>query len=349
MVAGVAMAASVLGRGLIESHLPDTAWRLPVASIGYCLGFVIVVLGRLQLFTESTLSAVIPVAASPTLRNVGRLARLWGLVLAANLVGTLFIAYLATEGWVGTEASTKAMLDTSRSLLALSGWDAVRAAVPAGFLMAGIAWSLPGARRQEFFVLVFCTYFISLGEFAHVVAGAVEAWMLWLAGEASLSWALGASSRRRSSATSWADRCCSRCWPMRRCTKKCEAGCGTAKLRLAVRILRCPCGEIGRRIRLKIERRKACWFESGQGHHEIFALLERPVGSRDAVAAQGTVVVPVRPATIGTDRQATRSHGAWSFAHSGGMYVWPGMATPSRAGRSLRPSATMGSTMRGAG
>lgn len=191
VVAGVAMAASVLGRGLIESHLPDTAWRLPVSSIGYCLGFVIVVLGRLQLFTESTLSAVIPVAASPTLRNFGRLGRLWGLVLAANLVGTLLIAYLTTAGWVGTEASTKAMLDTSRGLLELSGWDAVRAAVPAGFLMAGIAWSLPGARRQEFFVLVFCTYFISLGEFAHVVAGGLEAWMLWLAGEASLGWVLG--------------------------------------------------------------------------------------------------------------------------------------------------------------
>ncbi|MET3712665.1 formate/nitrite transporter FocA (FNT family) [Sphingomonas trueperi] len=191
VVAGVAMAASVLGRGLIESHLPDTEWRLPVSSIGYCLGFVIVVLGRLQLFTESTLSAVIPIAANPTVRNFVRLGRLWGLVLAANLVGTLLIAWLATEGWVGTQASTKAMLDTSRSLLELTGWDAVRAAVPAGFLMAGIAWSLPGARRQEFFVLVFCTYFISLGEFAHVVAGAVEAWMLWLAGEASLGWVLG--------------------------------------------------------------------------------------------------------------------------------------------------------------
>ncbi|KTF67624.1 formate/nitrite transporter family protein [Sphingomonas sp. HT-1] len=191
MVAGVAMAASVLGRGLIESHLPDSEWRLAVSSIGYCLGFVIVVLGRLQLFTESTLSAVIPVAANPSFRNLGRLGRLWGLVLAANLAGTLLIATLATTGWVGTEASTKAMLDTSRSLLELTGWDAVRAAVPAGFLMAGIAWSLPGARRQEFFVLVFCTYFISLGEFAHVVAGAVEAWMLWLAGEASLGWVLG--------------------------------------------------------------------------------------------------------------------------------------------------------------
>jgi Arm DNA-binding domain len=29
---------------------------------------------------------------------------------------------------------------------------------------------------------------------------------------------------------------------------------------------RCPCGGIGRRARLKIEFRKECWFDSGQGH-----------------------------------------------------------------------------------
>ncbi len=28
-----------------------------------------------------------------------------------------------------------------------------------------------------------------------------------------------------------------------------------------------PCGGIGRRARLKIEFRKECWFDSGQGHH----------------------------------------------------------------------------------
>jgi hypothetical protein len=28
----------------------------------------------------------------------------------------------------------------------------------------------------------------------------------------------------------------------------------------------CPCGGIGRRARLKIEFRKECWFDSGQGH-----------------------------------------------------------------------------------
>ncbi|MHA6720590.1 formate/nitrite transporter family protein [Sphingomonas sp. RS6] len=190
VVAGVAMAASVLGRGLIESHLPDAPWRLAVSSIGYSLGFVIVILGRLQLFTESTLSAVIPAVANPTARNLRRLARLWALVFLANMAGTLLIAYLVATGWSGTPEATAAMLETSRSLVDHSGWGAVRAGVPAGFLMAAIAWSLPGARKQEFFVILFCTYFISLGGFAHVVAGAVEAWLLWLAGEASLSWVL---------------------------------------------------------------------------------------------------------------------------------------------------------------
>jgi formate/nitrite transporter FocA (FNT family) len=190
VAAGIAMAASVLGRALIESHLPDMPWRPAVASIGYSLGFLIVILGRLQLFTESTLSAVIPVVANPTPRNLGRLARLWGLVFLANMGGTLLIAYLVATGWSGTPEATAAMLETSRSLAEHSGWGAVRAGVPAGFLMAAVAWSLPGARRQEFFVILFCTYFISLGGFAHVVAGAVEAWLLWLAGEASLGWVL---------------------------------------------------------------------------------------------------------------------------------------------------------------
>jgi hypothetical protein len=31
-----------------------------------------------------------------------------------------------------------------------------------------------------------------------------------------------------------------------------------------------PCGGIGRRARLKIEFRKECWFDSGQGHQSIY-------------------------------------------------------------------------------
>jgi hypothetical protein len=31
-----------------------------------------------------------------------------------------------------------------------------------------------------------------------------------------------------------------------------------------------PCGGTGRRARLKIEFRKECWFDSGQGHQKLF-------------------------------------------------------------------------------
>lgn len=34
-----------------------------------------------------------------------------------------------------------------------------------------------------------------------------------------------------------------------------------------------PCGGTGRRARLKIEFRKECWFDSGQGHHLETKLL----------------------------------------------------------------------------
>ena len=50
------------------------------------------VLGRQQLFTENTVTAVLPVAAEFSLANVRALLRLWVIVLAANTVGTLFAA-----------------------------------------------------------------------------------------------------------------------------------------------------------------------------------------------------------------------------------------------------------------
>ncbi len=75
-------------QSLLEDRLPDTSWRPIVASFGYTIGFLIVILGRMQLFTESTLSATIPVATKPTRLNLLRLARLWSIVFGANMLGT---------------------------------------------------------------------------------------------------------------------------------------------------------------------------------------------------------------------------------------------------------------------
>jgi formate/nitrite transporter FocA (FNT family) len=187
LAGGVAISASILGQALLESRLPDAPWRPLVASFGYTLGFLIVILGRLQLFTESTLSAVLPVATHPSLGNLGRLLRLWTLVLGANLAGTLFIAWATTFGLTGSPEQHDAMLQVSRKLLEHDWFATVRMAIPAGFLIAAVPWTLPAAQGQGFWVVLVFTYAIAIGGFAHSVAGSGEAWLLALAGETSFA------------------------------------------------------------------------------------------------------------------------------------------------------------------
>lgn len=190
LAGGIGICASILAQAQLEMLLPDEAWRPLVASFGYTVGFLIVILGHLQLFTESTLSAVIPVATHPTRANVIRLLRFWFLVLGANLAGTLMIAITFDQEWIITGHQHQAMLELSRHLLDRSFLQTLRMGIPAGFLIAAVPWMLPSSKGQEFWVIVTLTYLISLGGFAHVVAGSGEAWLLALAGKTTLLHAL---------------------------------------------------------------------------------------------------------------------------------------------------------------
>src|SRR3954451_15030379 len=80
--AGIAMIASVSAQGALHQRLPDAPWRELVAGFGYTLGFIIVILGRMQLFTEHTTVAVLPLMRERTMSNLGRTARLWGIVFS---------------------------------------------------------------------------------------------------------------------------------------------------------------------------------------------------------------------------------------------------------------------------
>src|SRR6195952_5674276 len=95
--AGVAISTSIMVEASLHMRLPDAKWADLVAFLGYPVGFIIVILGKLQLFTESTVTAVLPFATHPTFRNLGRLLRLWALVFVANLAGTLFVAFLIAQ------------------------------------------------------------------------------------------------------------------------------------------------------------------------------------------------------------------------------------------------------------
>jgi formate-nitrite transporter family protein len=96
VAAGLSISFSLLAQAILQTHLPEADWQPLVVSFGYCIGFIMAVLSRQQLFTEITITAVLPVMAKFTWSNVGRMARMWAIVLAANLAGTLFAAFFCT-------------------------------------------------------------------------------------------------------------------------------------------------------------------------------------------------------------------------------------------------------------
>ncbi len=189
--AGVGISASVLAEAFLHQHLPDAQWTPLVTSFGYCVGFVIVILGNLQLFTENTITVVLPVAVKPSLRNFRRLGRLWGLAIAANFAGTFLVAAMLAHQMIVSSDQLDAAVAVSAKLLDNDAMTTLLRGIPAGFLVASIAWILPNARGSEFWVVVMVTYVIAIGGFSHVVAGSCEAWLLWLTGKASFGWAIG--------------------------------------------------------------------------------------------------------------------------------------------------------------
>jgi len=183
VAAGLSISFSLLAQAILQTHLPDAPWRPLITSFGYASGFVMVVLARQQLFTENTITVVLPVMAELNVRNLKSLVRMWGVVFLANMAGTLVAALFCTFTPVISPELRDSMLAISGQLQHLGWAEAVFRAVGAGFLIAAMVWLLPGAESAQFHVIVLMTYLISIAGFTHVVAGSIEAFMLVLNGQ----------------------------------------------------------------------------------------------------------------------------------------------------------------------
>jgi formate/nitrite transporter FocA (FNT family) len=179
---GLSISFSLLAQAILRQHLPDAPWQPLVSSFGYSIGFVMVVLSRQQLFAENTVTVVLPVMADFTAKNLRSLARMWTVVLLANMAGTLFASLFCTFTPVLSPELRDGMLAVSRHILDHSWLETAVMAVGAGFLMAAMVWLLPGAEAAQFYVVVAMTWLIAAGGFMHVVAGSMEAFMLALNG-----------------------------------------------------------------------------------------------------------------------------------------------------------------------
>lgn len=185
--AGLLISFSVLGEAIFRTYLPDTPSRYLVENLGYSFGFLLVILGRMQLFTENTITTILPLVARRDLTCLILVLRLWGLVLAANVVGAAAAAAFIV--WSGTmsEPLMSAIFELSRHATGFEPGLAFLKAIPAGILVAAIVWMLPAQQGNEVLLIVAITWLIAAGDFTHIIAGSVEMWVLVFAGELSVA------------------------------------------------------------------------------------------------------------------------------------------------------------------
>jgi len=191
LAAGLSMSFSLLAMAVLRLHTPEADWQRLVVALGYPFGFVMVVLSRQQLFTESTITVMLPIMAEPGWRALGKGARMWGIVLAANLAGTLLAALFVTFTPVVPAEVRETMLAVSRDGMAFGAVEMLFHGITAGFLMAAMVWLIPAAEGAQFFVIFLMTYFIGAADSAHIVAGSVEAFMVVANGELGVGQMLG--------------------------------------------------------------------------------------------------------------------------------------------------------------
>lgn len=183
VAAGVLISFSIIGKAMFSAYLPDAPWQPLITNFGYSFGFLLVILGRMQLFTENTIVTVLPIMAQRTTESLLQLLRLWSIVLLANLIGCFIAATsMAYTGVLPPDIAAE-VANISQKAMSLPALDGLARGVPAGILIAALVWMLPQASSSSFWVILLFTWLIGVCGFTHIVAGSVEMAYLVVAGE----------------------------------------------------------------------------------------------------------------------------------------------------------------------
>jgi formate/nitrite transporter FocA (FNT family) len=130
------MGFSFIAEALFQSYLPAAPWRPLLVRLGYPLGYLIVIIGRQQLFTENTLTAIIPLLVKRNRATLVKVLRLWAVVLLANLVGAHLMAWVLGNTPIFSPEIRDAMRQLAIQASQVTFGTAILRGIFAGWLIA---------------------------------------------------------------------------------------------------------------------------------------------------------------------------------------------------------------------
>jgi formate/nitrite transporter FocA (FNT family) len=185
LAAGLSMGFSFVGKAVLEHHLPKAEWTPLVANFGYAFGFLIVILGRQQLYTENTLTVILPFLMQKKWSVLANIARLWTVVLLANLAGAFAFGLIMARTAAVNPSVRESMRHLAEEAMRPEFGTLLLRGIFAGWLIALMVWLLPFAEEFRVVVIILITYLVGIAHFPHIVAGAVD--VFFLAGEGTIA------------------------------------------------------------------------------------------------------------------------------------------------------------------
>lgn len=184
---GITISVSFMARGVIQANLPETEFGFLIEAVGYTLGFIFVICAGQQLFTENTITPVLPFMTHPSRIQLRRLLRLWGTVLLGNTLGGLIAALVFAWMPVFPADIHEAFLKIGNHLLEKPWHQMIAGGVIAGWMIATLVWIIFATPEAKVALIFLVTYVIAIGDFPHVIVGTTEALYVVLMGDASMA------------------------------------------------------------------------------------------------------------------------------------------------------------------
>lgn len=174
LAAGIFVSFSFFFRSVLHFHMGDSQFEPLISSLGYTVGFVIVILGRMQLFTENPITTIIPLLCNFTGKEFFKVIRLWSIVFFFNIVGTSIAATFFSLNYAVSYEFEVALHEVAMNVMSLNAVENIFRGIPAGIIIAVLVWIAPQTKNYRLSTIIFLVYFIALGEFSHVVVGSCE-------------------------------------------------------------------------------------------------------------------------------------------------------------------------------
>src|SRR5258706_3235393 len=187
VAAGISIGFSFSNPAALAASLPQSDWKPLIAKLGYPVGFIIVILGRQQLFTENVLTAVLPIISRRKVSWLLSMFRLWGIVLGANVAGCpVFGAAVALLPVITNDVDSE-LAKLVDNLMTNTPWQMFAKGIGAGWIIAALVWIIASTEGMDFFVIGLLVYLIALFNFTHIVAGSTEVLYGWFTGLVTLN------------------------------------------------------------------------------------------------------------------------------------------------------------------